>query len=217
MSVSKKWVWISSAWIIVALPLYAASSGVGKTPDTIWKALLEGNSHFAAGKATHPHQTVAYRNSLAQGQHPVAVVVACADSRVAPEYVFDQGLGDLFVVRTAGNLVGDLELGSIEYAVEHLGAQLIIVEGHEKCGAVSAATSGAHVEGSIAILVKQVKVHLKDQPQNASLTDAVNANVKSVVEQLRHATPSLAKKVAQGSVKVIGCRYDISSGKVEVL
>ena len=111
------------------------------TPDLALQRLLDGNARYASGHSAHPHQTVARRVEVAKGQHPIAAIVTCSDSRVAPELYFDQGLGDLFVVRDAGNVINDHVIGSLEYAVEHLHVSVILVIGHEKCGAVSAAVA----------------------------------------------------------------------------
>ena len=119
---------------IIALLVLAGSAFTSAEPAdaNAWKQLLDGNARFVSGRSTHPHQDGQRRAELAVGQKPFAVVIGCADSRTSPEILFDQGLGDLFVVRLAGNIVDDAALGSVEYAVEHLGARLIVVLGHEK-------------------------------------------------------------------------------------
>ncbi len=130
------------------------------SPAEALARLKAGNQRFVASKLEHPRQTAKRRTELATSQHPFAVVLGCADSRTAPELVFDQGLGDVFVVRVAGNVLNDETLGSIEYAVDHLGAQLIVVLGHERCGAIEAAreTIAAKEEapGHIQSLVKAI-------------------------------------------------------------
>jgi hypothetical protein len=113
------------------------------SPEAALTRLVEGNKRFVAGSTTHPDQTAERRTETAKGQHPFAIILTCADSRLSPEILFDEGIGDLFVVRNAGNLLDDHVLGSIEYAVEHLHATLIVVLGHTKCGAVSAAVAGS--------------------------------------------------------------------------
>src|SRR5215218_7417660 len=118
-------------------------------PADALKAIMEGNARFVAAKAAYPHQTVEQRTSVAGGQHPIAVVLSCSDSRVPPELVFDQGLGDLFVVRVAGNVADDAVIASIEYAVEHLGPTLVVVLGHEKCGAVAATLDAVKTGGAV--------------------------------------------------------------------
>src|SRR4051795_13565486 len=124
--------------------------------DRALARLLEGNGRYARHKEQHPDETLARRKELETGQHPFAVILSCADSRVPPELVFDQGLGDLFVIRVAGNIADDDVLGSIEYAVEHLHTKLILVLGHEKCGAVSAAVEGNHDPGHLESLLSAI-------------------------------------------------------------
>jgi len=187
------------------------------------KRLVEGNKRFVAGKPRHPNQGPRRRGQVAQGQHPFAVILGCADSRVPPEVVFDQGLGDLFVIRVAGNIVDDAVLGSIEYAAEHLGTRLIIVLGHAKCGAVAAAVEAAAKGGSppghIGSLVKPILPAVdaaKGQPGDP-LDNAVRANVGRMVRWLRSSEPVLAALVREGGVKVVGARYDLQSGAVQVI
>jgi carbonic anhydrase len=130
------------------------------SPTEALARLKAGNERFVASKLEHPRQTAERRTELANGQHPFAIVLACADSRTSPELVFDQGLGDVFVVRVAGNVLNDETVGSIEYAVDHLGAQLIVVLGHERCGAVAAAretiAAKGKAPGHIQSLVKAI-------------------------------------------------------------
>jgi carbonic anhydrase len=139
----------------------AGPSKVG--PDEALKRLLQGNARFVSGHLTHagPEQIAEARGAVAKSQNPIAVIVGCSDSRVGPELVFDQGLGDLFVVRTAGEVVDSAALGSIEYAVEHLGSPLIVVLGHERCGAVAAAVAGAKEPGHIAAVLKAIEPAVK--------------------------------------------------------
>jgi carbonic anhydrase len=119
--------------------------------------LEEGNRRAASNHSTHPHASSARRGEVAQSQSPFAVIVSCSDSRVPPELLFDQGYGDLFVIRIAGNVVEDTALGSIEYAVEHLGAKLLVVLGHERCGAVKATVDGGEAPGHIGSIVNAIK------------------------------------------------------------
>jgi carbonic anhydrase len=191
------------------------------SPDEALKLLVEGNARFVSGHLTHagPEQIAEARGTLSEGQSPFAVIVGCSDSRVGPEIVFDQGLGDLFVVRTAGEVVDATALGSIEYAVEHLGSSLILVLGHEHCGAVAAAVAGAKLPGHInAVLdaiepaVKQTKGQPGDPVENA-----VRAQALDVAKQLQEAEPILAKRVESGKLKIVAGRYDLSTGKIELL
>ena len=179
---------------------------------------MAGNARFVAGKRVVPDEPKR-RQELAQHQNPVAVVVSCSDSRVPPEIVFDQDLGEIFVVRTAGNVVGDLELGSIEYAVEHLGTPLIVVLGHQRCGAVTAAVKGGEPEGHVAAIVKAIApavTESKDQSGDA-IDNAIRANVRDVVRQLRTSEPVLSHFTHDGKLKVVGGRYDLDTGNVELI
>src|SRR6476620_4792029 len=126
-------------------------------PDEALGRLKAGNERFVTNKDSASKPVAARRTETAQEQHPFAIVVGCADSRTAPEIIFDQNIGDLFVIRTAGNLVDDHALGSIEYAVEHLGARLIVVLGHERCGAVTAALASANAPGHVQSLVRDIQ------------------------------------------------------------
>jgi carbonic anhydrase len=195
------------------------------SPDDILKRLIEGNRRFARGQASGLRRTPEDFARLAEGQAPTAVIVGCADSRVPPEILFDQGIGDLFVVRVAGNVVGGAGApikGSIEYAVVELGVSLIVVLGHSNCGAVKAAK--AHIDaqdvlpGSINDLVNIVKpavVKAKGQAGDA-LKNAIKANVEIGVERLRGLQPILAPRVESGKVKVVGGIYDLATGEVTI-
>ncbi len=185
--------------------------------------LLEGNARFVAGQSAHPHQDGTRRTELAAGQKPFAVVIGCADSRTSPEILFDQGLGDLFVVRLAGNIVDDAALGSVEFAVAQLGAKLIVVLGHEKCGAVKATVgvlngdpAPANHIASIVEAIKPAAQAAKDQ-QGDAVENAIRENVHGVVERLKLAMPVLAPLVKSGELKVVGARYDLDDGKVEIV
>ena len=181
--------------------------------------LQDGNKRFVAAKLTHPEQTPARRAELAHRQQPFAVVLACSDSRVPPEIIFDQGLGDLFVVRVAGNIATDVVLGSIEYAVEHLNVSLVIVLGHERCGAVKAALKGGEQPGHINILTDALKsaVELARTQQGDLMDNAVKDNVDIVVKQLMTSKPVLAGFVGSGKLRVVGEYYDLDDGTVRIL
>lgn len=211
---------------LCALALFAAIGGTGfaavttKSPaDVALLRLKVGNAHFVDGIATRSNKTSQRRAAVAEGQKPFAIVVSCADSRVGPEVVFDQGLGDLFVVRTAGHVVDEVGLGSIEYAVEHLGASLILVLGHERCGAVAAAVAGGPVAGHVSAIVKAIKpavAKTKSQPGDA-VDNAVREHVREVTAQLAKAGPVLADRVKAGELKVVGARYDLDTGRVQFI
>lgn len=186
------------------------------TADSVLAELKAGNRRHAAYGYRHPHETLDRRRQLVSGQHPHAEVLSCSDSRVPPEIVFDQGLGDLFIVRVAGNVATDAELGSLEYGAEHLHVPLIVVLGHESCGAVTAAVQGGPPEGHIATLVNLIKPAVEktsDLPGDP-VANAVRMNVELVVRQLRSSTPILSELVAHGKVKVVGAVYSIETGSV---
>jgi carbonic anhydrase len=202
---------------------FAADDQAGMKPDDALIALLEGNARFVATKATHPNQTGERRTTVAGGQHPIAVILSCSDSRVPPEFVFDQGLGDLFVIRVAGNVADDAGIGSIEYAVEHLGSTLVMVLGHEKCGAVAATQdvvkAGGTAPGHLPALVDPIRsaVAQANTQMGDTLDVAVIANVGNVVAQLKASQPVLAEMVDHEKIKVVGGRYDLDSGEVTVV
>lgn len=197
----------------------AAEATAAVAGDQALRLLLAGNKRYVAARLTHPHQTAIYRARLARSQHPFAIVVGCSDSRVPAEIVFDQGLGDLFVVRVAGNVIDNTALGSIEYAVEHLGVGLIVVLGHERCGAVDAAVKGGAARGHVDSLVKAIAPaveQVKNRPGDV-LDLAVRANVAMIAGRLRTSPPILADLAARGRLKIVGARYDLDSGSVEIL
>lgn len=195
-------------------------TGPVQAPTKTLAQLLEGNARYIAGEARYPNQTAARRAMVAKAQSPIAVIVGCSDSRVPPEIVFDRGIGDLFVVRTAGQAVeDDVDLGSIEYAVDHLHVRLILVLGHERCGAVDAALKGMKAPGHIQSLVDVIRPAIessRSQPGDP-LENAINANIRSVTNALRHSDPILAGPVKTGQLMIVGARYDFHSGKVTVL
>lgn len=183
--------------------------------------LEEGNKRFVSGKPMHPDETLERLRELKKGQHPFAIVVSCSDSRVPAELVFDQGFGDIFSIRTAGNIMGDYELGSIEYAVEHLDCKLIVVMGHKSCGAVKAfIDSKGHYEHEDHI--KKIVEYIQNEQEEKNLANedklsidnAVNANIQHGVAFLKMAEPILKEFHDQKKVIIIGAVYDIETGKV---
>lgn len=186
------------------------------TPDSVLAELKTGNAHHVRHQYQHPHETVARQRELISGQHPHAELLSCADSRVPPEIIFDQGLGDLFVVRVAGNVATDTEIGSLEYGAEHLHIPLLVVLGHESCGAVTAAVQGGKAEGHIGALLNLIKPAV-DQGRGLPgdpVANAVRANVQIVVQQLRSSTPILSELVAQGKLRIVGGVYSLETGEV---
>lgn len=210
--------WIDAAVVAAGL---AASSATDTVPsaDAVIAELKAGNAHFVAKQFQHPHQTAARQQTLASGQNPHCAILTCADSRVPPEILFDQGLGDMFDVRVAGNVAGDAETASLEYAAEHLHVPLIVVMGHSHCGAVSAALEGGTLPGKLPMLVAAIRPAVDQAAHQPGdhLDNAVRGNVINVVEQLRHAKPVLAEMSESGKLKIVGAVYSLESGKVEWL
>ena len=198
-----------------------AHEPAGVTADDALRRLDQGNDRFVAGRVseTTPASITEIRRKVAQVQKPFAIIVGCSDSRVGPEVLFDQKIGDIFVIRTAGEVVDSIGLGSIEYAVAHLGVPLIVVLGHERCGAVSAAVSGAKERGHIATVLKAIKpaVNMSKGQPGDPVENAVRAQAIDVAAYLKAAGPILKEAVRSGKLKVIAARYDLDSGKVSLL
>jgi carbonic anhydrase len=189
------------------------------TPDAALQKLMDGNRRYIDQKRTFPDQSRSRIIEVAKGQNPFATILGCSDSRVAPEILFDQGLGDLFDIRVAGNFIDNVVLGNMEYAVLELGVPLLVVLGHERCGAVKAALDGKPVPGHIGSLVRAIKPAVyasKGQPGDA-WDNAVRANVKMSVNNLKARSPILAKAIKAGTLKVVGGRYDLDTGTVEII
>ena len=213
-----------AALLISALftPLLAQQAGTHKSAgttnsDAIWSDLASGNQRFASGQSSHQDYT-AQRQKLTKDQHPKAALLSCSDSRVSPEILFDQGLGDLFVVRSAGNSADPLGLGSLEYAVEHLGVTEIVILGHESCGAVKAACSGskmptANLEALVApvaescVAAKQMKA---DDVIDFAVKDHVHRSAAALLarsEILKHASD-------EGKLRIVEAVYSLDTGMV---
>jgi len=182
--------------------------------DAALAKLKEGNARFSSSKVSESKPTAAKRAETAQGQHPFAIVLGCADSRTSPEIVFDQNIGDIFVIRNAGNLVDDHTLGSIEYAVEHLGVRLVVVLGHERCGAVTAALAGESAPGHVQSLVRDIQpaVHAV-RGKNGDVTHlAVAEHARLMAAKIRNEA-SLGELAME--VRIISGVYDLDTGKVQ--
>jgi carbonic anhydrase len=190
------------------------------TPDEALKRLKDGNQRFIEGKSIKPNQDFNRIKEVAAGQHPFATIVGCSDSRVPNEIIFDQGVGDLFIVRTAGQVSTYASWGSIEFAEEVLGAKLIVVLGHTQCGAVNAAVTLPEVPGHIVTLINAIKpavTRARMLPHDNLLEASIKENVLMQVEQLKSLEPVLAKRVREGSIKIIGAIYHLNTGKVEFI
>ncbi|WP_174711070.1 carbonic anhydrase [Nostoc sp. TCL240-02] len=187
-------------------------------PDAALQKLMEGNQRFVEHQPQYPDQSALRLQEVAQAQHPFATILSCADSRVPAEIVFDQGIGDIFDVRIAGNIATHEAIGSIEYAVVLLGSPLLMVMGHERCGAVTAAVKKESLPGDISTFVKAIKPALKkvkDLPGDA-VDNAVVANVQYQIERLQK-SKLLSEQVRSGKLKIVGGRYDLDTGRVTIL
>ncbi len=190
------------------------------TADEAVQMLKAGNIRFTEGKLEHPNHCEESRQNVADGQEPFATILTCSDSRVPPVDIFDQGLGDLFVVRVAGNVIGDHSLGSIEYGVKHLNTPVVVVLGHSSCGAVTAVASGAALEGHIATLGPAIQTAIKsvDESQEGNFVDNCSIELaKQISDKIAKSEPIISEFVESGAVKVVPAFYDLATGKVEFL
>lgn len=200
-----------------------AESAVPTTPEAAWQRLREGNARFVAGESRHPNQDASRRQELADHQNPFAVIFGCSDSRLAAEIIFDLGLGDAFVVRTAGQVIDDAVLGSLEYSVANLRTPLIMVLGHDSCGAVNAAHgvagSGDMPRGFQRDLIERIMPSVLDaqrqghQDVNAAVVEHTRQTASRLVEQSR----VIADAVSKGDVAVIGVFYHLADGQAELV
>lgn len=203
-------------WLSIFLLSFSYLQAESPSPSAALERLISGNLRFVENHSTHPDETGERRKELANIQEPFAIILGCSDSRVSPEIIFDQGIGDIFVVRVAGNVIGPVVLDSIDYSAIHLHSSIIMVLGHQNCGAVSAVLQGKGDEieaiaAQIAPSVAKTKMDKGDPLENA-----IKQNVKEMVAQLR-ATPCLAKLIKSGKIGIVGGYYDFCTGTVEVL
>jgi carbonic anhydrase len=191
-------------------------------PDAALQRLLDGNQRFIQQKREYPHQSRVRLQEVAYAQTPFATILSCADSRVPAEILFDTGIGDLFDIRVAGNVVSPEILGSLEYAASMLHTSLILVLGHERCGAVTAAVKGETLAGNMGAFVKSIKPAIaKANPSSSNLDDlidqAVIANVHYQIAKIQRNSTIIAQRVLSGDLKLVGGRYDLDEGKVVIL
>ncbi len=181
--------------------------------------LIEGNKRYVNSKTVCHQDWTAQRTALLEGQKPFAIIIACSDSRVPPEIVFDQSLGELFIIRVAGNVLDDFAIGSIEYGTEILGAKLIVVLGHANCGAVDAALKGLRFNNHIQEVLNAILPAIQDTKGTKEnlLEKAIKANVQNVEKTLKNSKPLLSKRIEEGSVRLKGAYYHLDSGRVEFL
>lgn len=182
------------------------------------QALLAGNTRFINNQSQHPNQSLNRLTDLSQNQNPFATILTCSDSRVSPEIVFDQGVGDLFIIRVAGNIINSTELGSVEYGVSVLQTPILLVLGHSNCGAVKAALSKDRAFGHIETLVQAIQPaveHVKHQPGD-TVKNAVRANVLWQTESLRRSN-IIARLLEESRLEIVGAYFDLTTGKMTIL
>lgn len=207
------------ALALFIMPIFSVG-GVEVNPSkNPLERLIQGNHRYVTSTTVCHEDWTAKRSATLKNQKPFAVIVACSDSRVPPEIVFDQSLGDLFIVRVAGNIVDDFAIGSIEYGVDILGAQLVLVLGHSNCGAVDAALKGMKFDNHIQEVLNAIQPAIAvTKGQSGDLLEkTIKANVKIVEEKLKNSKPVLAKLLEKGTLRILGAYYDLESGKVEFL
>jgi carbonic anhydrase len=187
------------------------------SPEGALQKLLAGNARFVSQRRLYPDQSLERVLAVAQSQQPFAALLSCADSRVSPEILFDTGIGDLFDVRLAGNVVTPESLGSLEYAVVVLKTKLIMVLGHERCGAVTAAMAQETVPGAIGSLVTAIAPAIVGLRGGDLLEQAVVANIRYQVGLIRARSPLLAERLGRGELRLVGARYDLDTGRVTIL
>ena len=192
--------------------------------DNIIAMLKQGNQRFTSGVRKYPRQNQSRIIEIAEGQNPIATILCCSDSRVAPEHIFDAGLGDLFIIRTAGNRCDDIGFGSIEYGVEHLETPVMIVMGHTRCGAITAAVQDVKVEGFIKSVIESVskpvemaKRNHPDSNEEDIINKAILLNVMQAIEQFICESDIVRRKIKQNKLKIIAAIYQVETGQVEFL
>ncbi len=207
------------AWTLLFAPLFSLSAIDPNPAKNPTERLMQGNQRYATSTTVCHEDWSVKRSTLIAGQKPFAVIVACSDSRVPPEIVFDQSLGDLFVVRLAGNVVDDFAIGSIEYGVNTLGANLVVVLGHSNCGAVQAALKDMKFDNHVQEVVNAIQPAIAASKNDSGdrLEKAIKANIRIVKEKLKSSKPLLSKLTEAGTLQIIGAYYSLESGKVEFL
>lgn len=191
-------------------------------PTSAWQALKEGNRRFVSGESIHPSQSIATRHSLVNSQHPTAVIFGCGDSRVAAEITFDQGLGDMFVVRTAGHVIDSSVLGSIEYAVEILKVPLVIVLGHDSCGAMAATLNaldqgevpGGHIRSVVERVIPSVLIGRKEGLQ--TVDELEGRHVMETGKLLMERSSMISERVERGECAIVGVTYTLTDGHMKL-
>ena len=176
--------------------------------------LLEGNKRYIEGNMTS-HDFPARRNELLEGQQPFVTMIACSDSRVCPECIFDTSIGEIFLIESAGNVVDEIGLGSIEYGIDHLKTPLLVVLSHTKCGAVTATCQGGHAEGNLAKVVEKIKPAAEKAGKEVNA--AIDENAKAVVADILARSPVVKKAADEGKTKIIVVKYHLETGEAKVM
>lgn len=211
-----------TATSLVATSTASAFTVSTKAAEDAWTRLMDGNARFVEGRQLHPHASSHWRESLVDHQHPFACVLGCADSRVPPELVFDDGLGDIFTIRAAGEVLDSSVIGSIEYAVQHLHVPLVVVLGHANCGAVSATIEvvkgNAQVSGDISTLVRTIEPAVRATPQKSDgktfLAACVNEQARRTAAILQERSVIIRDAVVHDGLALVAASYDLGSGRV---
>ena len=215
------WAWVTASTILLQCKQPLSKIDQEEIGPNL--RLQKGNERFYTGKSIHPDISIKRIKELSKEQHPFAVVVSCSDSRAPDEIVFDQGLGDLFVIRTAGNVIADIGLGSIEYATEHLNVKYILVMGHEGCGAVKAFVDNFqpdnHIKSILDTLLNEDEINeiRKSMVADNYASSVVQANVMHQLRKIVHSTSATEEKVKKGELIVEGAVYDIENGRVRFI
>lgn len=228
---------LGSVAVVAGLAFASANKASGVTPEEALQKLMDGNKRYLDNKPLHDAMCdSATRTSLASSQKPFAIILTCSDSRVPPEVIFDKGLGEIFVVRVAGNIPDPVVLGSIEYAAEHLGSSLIMVLGHERCGAVKAtvdskgkSTGSPNIDAIVKIIAPNVKVATKDcaactgekacaeTKKNEFVECVIDTNAKVTAAGLMKKSEILKHLAETNKLKIVAAKYDLDDGKVSLL
>jgi|YNPMSStandDraft_1061717.scaffolds.fasta_scaffold00196_16 carbonic anhydrase len=211
-------------FLLASLLLLNISKTLADPSGNALQLLREGNERFVAGQANHPNQTQErMKETAANGQKPFATILACSDSRVPVEVIFDRGIGDLFVVKVAGNVADVDEIATMEYGLEHLGTPVLVVLGHTKCGAVTAVATGAHLEGNLPKLASKItpaleKVKKEHSQGNHNIVDlTIKENVFQTISDILSKSKIISELIEAKKVKIVGAIYDIETGKIDWL
>jgi carbonic anhydrase len=216
---NKFYIQLSFSFSLASLLLLCPISSISSAEPNPLERLKQGNQRYVTSTTVCHEDWTAKRTALVPSQNPFAIIIGCSDSRVPPEIVFDQTLGALFIVRVAGNVVDDFAIGSIEYGVNVLGANLVLVLGHSRCGAVDAALKGLKFDNHIQSVITAIQpaVDATKGESGNLLEKATKINVRNIEEKLKRSKPVLANLIEKGTLQIVGGYYDLETGKVEFL